>query len=259
MDWRIVERRLERAFAGTPTEVGQAHVVEREEPYRLGHLLIPADWPDEFHHGNVAERLDELGIDRIPLLSFLWNGFGPSSFQAGLDLVGSGPQRYMCWWDEDESCQAVAAIFPWWDRRAISRTIVRFLGCAGEDFGLQAFGALADETSNNEPDLVDNGAVRQGYRAVMDLWEAEYGNAWLSLARQHYARVVEPSHLQRCLDDLQLALDDRDRSPESLERAEADLRRENRAFTGETRTRLLDEWLGRTFRAWTPAPSGEAS
>jgi hypothetical protein len=251
MDWNQIERQLERSFTSIPLEYGTARVVERDEPYELAAWILPRPEPTSYRdvasrHGNVVYALEQVGIETRRLLELVWDGFGPVSFGAGLDLVGSGPQRYLCWWDEDESYRAVAAIFPWWDCVAISRTISRVLSQVGEGFGLELFRRLPDEMTNRSPDLVLGDVLKPAFSGAMQVLQYERGDAWLSLAEEHFGRVVEPDHLQRCLDVMQYVFDGQ---RPSLDDGVDQRIAESSAMPTQARRRLLDEWFAATYRS----------
>jgi hypothetical protein len=256
MDWITIEERLARAFEGVGARAGAARYSEcgeLDEPFELAQILLPAgpaaSRPDAVcRHGDVLERLDEQHVEHCTLLTVAWDGFGPVSHEAGLGLVGSGRRRYLCWWEEGESYRAVAAIAPWWDQRVVSHAVIRFLGCAGSEFGIQAFGRLPDETLNWRRDLVHPGALRKAYWDAMTYLEAETGDAWLSLAEGHYGRIVEPNHLQRCLDSVELLIEESKLTLEELEQMDAMRRRESADLPISARVTLLDEWLAATCR-----------
>lgn len=46
-------------------------------------------WP-----GSLSELLEQHGIEERRLLYFYWDGFGPTSWVAGLVLIGNGKRRY---------------------------------------------------------------------------------------------------------------------------------------------------------------------
>ena len=53
---------------------------------------------------------DLLGARDRSLLGFYWDGFGPTSFVAGLTLLELQRASYLCHWDEIESYRAVAKL-----------------------------------------------------------------------------------------------------------------------------------------------------
>lgn len=113
-------------------------------------------------------------------------------------------------------------------------------------FGVHLVGSLPQETTNRAPDLVSRATVRQAYFDLSQRWERKEGNAWISLAEEHYGRIVEPNHLQRCLDILSglPRLGDSD----ALDRWLAERKAESEAMSDEARQRLFDEWFAGQLR-----------
>jgi hypothetical protein len=119
--------------------------------------------------------------------------------------------------------------------------IARLLSRNGTGFGLGLFGSLPTETTNGAPELVPRAVVREAYFALMQWWERQQGGAWLNLAEAHYGRMVEPNHLQRCLDILASLprLDEPDALGRWLDERDA----ESAAIPDDARHRLFDEWF----------------
>jgi hypothetical protein len=204
------------------------------------------EWGDlEAWPGSLTQLLADHEVDEQQLLGFYWDGFGPISWVAGLALIGDGSRRYVCSWDETESYRALAAVEPWDDPLAVSGTISRVLARNGKEFGVHLFGSLPHETTNHAPDLVSRTTVRQAYFDLLQWWECEQGSAWLDLAEEHYGRIVEPNHLQRCLDMLQSLplLDD----SEAISTWFAKRNAESEAMSDHARQRLFDEWFVGTY------------
>jgi hypothetical protein len=200
------------------------------------------EWGDlECWPGSLTQLLEDHGVEEQVLLGFYWDGFGPISWVAGLTLIGTGSRRYLCYWDETQSYRALAAVDPWDDPGAISATVARLLARNGYGFGDHLFGSLPHETTNHAPDLVSRAAVRQSYFDLLRWWERERGSAWVDLAEEHYGRIVEPNHLQRCLDILN-SLPQVDDS-ETLNTWFAARDAESNAMPDHARQRLFDEWF----------------
>src|SRR6185437_8613125 len=108
MDWKRVERKLERAFTASPRRYGSSLVIERRRPFPLARVMNTAlseeerdEWGDlEAWPGSLAQLLEEHEVEERSLLGFYWDGFGPISWVAGLALIGNGRRRYVCYWDE---------------------------------------------------------------------------------------------------------------------------------------------------------------
>src|SRR5262245_4115136 len=143
-------------------------------------------WP-----GNVQEILDEHGLHRR-LVTLNWDGFGPVSWSAGVVAIEAGGRAYVCTWDELESYQLHAAVGAVGDTDPL-----RELVC-----GLLSSGSLVHHVPhyvwNYAPGLLDREAIEDAFARQLDASEG-----WGALAEEHYGRIVEPNHLQRCLDILQ--------------------------------------------------------
>jgi hypothetical protein len=179
MDWKCVERKLERGFRASPRRYGSSLVIERRRPFPLAKVMNAAlseeereEWGDlEEWPGSVSQLFEGHGVGENSLLGFYWDGFGPMSWVAGLVLIGSGRRRYLCYWDETESYRALAAVEPWDDPLSVSGTVGRVLARNGKGFGVDLFGSLPHETTNHAYGLVSRAAVRQAYLDLLQWWE----------------------------------------------------------------------------------------
>jgi hypothetical protein len=204
MLWEDLEPRLDAAFAACgrnskPKEFSEpfplARIVEElltpEEQEELAPL---ADYP-----GSVVEALERHGIGRTPLLDVSWDGFGPVSWDAGIELIGSGRHSYLCYWADGQPWSVVARL-DLQSAGTVEQTVGRLLWHNGARFGLALFGSLPTETINCAPTLVSGPALKQAYFGLMEWWESAQGSSWIGLADEHFGRIVEPNHLTRCLD-----------------------------------------------------------
>jgi hypothetical protein len=194
-------RQLEEAFSGTSTaELHGARVRTLSEQQPIAPLLEAslvgdeeleiyegtfADWP-----GNVNEILEEHGLMRS-LITLNWSGFGPVSWCAGVDALETGGRAYVCTWDELESYQLHAAVEPAGETAALRDLVTDLLSS----------GALVQNVPhyvwNYAPALLDRQAIEDAFARQLDDVEG-----WGALASEHFGRIVEPNHLQRCLDIL---------------------------------------------------------
>ncbi len=253
MDWKLVESQLERGFTARPRHFGSTVVIERRKPLMLAAMMNKAltqdeqdEWGDlEDWPGSLSELLEQHGIEERRLLGFYWDGFGPTSWVAGLVLIGNDSRRYLSYWNELESYLTVAAIEPWDDPIALSGTVRRLLSRNGKGFGLTPFGSLPTETTNRAPDLIAEPVVRQAYFDLLQWWEREQGGTWATLAEQYYGRLVEPNHLQRSLELLQTlpSLD----NPEAISGWVAEREADSAALPDQVRQRLFDEWFASAY------------
>ena len=253
MDWKQVESQLERGFRARPTPSGSTVVIERRKPLKLAAMMNEAlseeerdEWGDlEAWPGSLSELLEQHAIEERRLLYFYWDGLGPTSWVAGLVLIGNGRRRYLSYWNELESYLTVAAIEPWDDPIALSGTVRRLLGRNGKGFGVTPFGSLPTETTNRAPELIGESVVRQAYFDLLQWWEREQGGAWATLAEEHYGRIVEPNHLQRSLDLLKTLprLDE----PKAISAWLAERDAESAALPDQARQRLFDDWFAGAY------------
>lgn len=255
MIWQDLEQRLEGALAPHSPRAGGSETVALDVPFPLACALgeqLTSDEREELgdvEHdpGSFFAALEHLGIARRPLLDVYWDGFGPVSWDAGVDLIGNG-RRYLCYWADDVPCCAVARVDAGRPGE-VEAAVVRLLSRNGADLGLALFGSLPTETFNRAPTLVSRSALKRAYFDLMEWLEQEQGSAWIGLADEHFGRIAEPNHLQRCLDlfDMFSAASGLDAVQEMLERRTA----ESAAMPYAVRRRLFDEWfeLGYTRRA----------
>jgi hypothetical protein len=185
-------------------------------------------WPGSVHHVLDGHLRD--------LLFFYWDGLGPTSSVAGLQVLELGQRSYLVCWNEIQSYQAVAALEGWRDKLVVSAAVKEILRQNGWPHGIGLFGSVPTETTNRIPELLPEAVVRQAYFDFLQWQEREQRDAWACLAQEHFGRIVEPNHLQRSLDILHRAAEDPDQWLEELEAESEEL---DDAF----RQRLFDEWF----------------
>ena len=250
MDFVRLERRLERAFTGRPVQVGAGSIVWRRKPVALWQLVAASldkeeraeetdlqAWP-----GSVAELLGARGRS---LLGFYWDGFGPTSFVAGLTLLELDRSSYLCHWDELESYRAVAKLEGWRKRSVLRDTVGELLRENGHPHGLSVFGSLPTETTNYAVRLIPTATVKQAYFDWLQADPWGNGDTWSELAQEHYSRLVEPNVLTRSLDYLSTfpALDDSEAVNAWLKQEED----ESAAMPDHSRQRLFDDWFATAY------------
>ena len=250
MDFVKLERRLERLFTGKPVQVGAGSIVWRRKPVLLWQLV--ADVLDEEERdeepdlqawpGNVA---DLLGTRDRPLLGFYWDGFGPTSSVAGVNLLQLERSTYLCHWDEIESYRAVVKLDGWRKRGVLGTAVQELLRENGHPHGLSVFGSLPTETTNYAVRLIPTATVKQTYFDWLQADPWKTGDTWSELAQEHYSRLIEPNVLTRSLDYLATLpmLDDSDAVNAWLENQE----RESAAMPDHSRQRLFDEWFATAY------------
>jgi hypothetical protein len=244
---------LERAFGRTNSvDVRGAEVRQLRKPRPLAPLLEKSlegdeereiysgtfeDWP-----GNVAEILDEHDLHRS-LITLNWDGFGPISWSAGIVAVETGGRAYLCSWDELESYQLHAAVDQQGDTDALREVVV----------GLLSSGSLVQHVPhyvwNKAPALLDRQTIEDAFAAQLDQTEG-----WGALASAHFGRIVEPNHLQRCLDSL-ARLPKLNEMDSWLEELEAD---DGSELSEAARRAVLREFLDRGYEEIEATPVDES-
>ena len=218
MDEATIESDLRRTFSAVPVRLGDASIVWRDQPALLWEFVENALDEEkrevfsglESLPGSVAALLGE----RLrPILSFCWDGLGPRSWAAGLQVLEIGARGHLCFWNETDSYVAVAALEPWDDPLVLAAAVKDLLKDNGVGHGLWLFGALPTETTNHRPDLLPSEVVKQAY---FD-WLGEEVGTWDGFEEEYFSRLVEPDHLQRSLDAV--ALLSQERSGQSPRRA----------------------------------------
>lgn len=225
--------------------LGEAKIIWRRKPVLLWQYLEDAlEGEEELEqYGDTLEcwpaHVMELLDGRLhDLLFFYWDGLGPTSSVAGLQMLELGGRGYLAYWNETESYQAVAALEGWRDELVLSAAVKEILRKNGWPHGIGMFGSVPTETTNRMPNLLPEAVVRQAYFDFLQWQERDQGDAWALLAEEHFGRIVEPNHLRRSLDILHRAVED-----SWLE----DLEAESSGFDDDFRQRLFDEWFETTY------------
>jgi hypothetical protein len=243
MDLKRLEARLARAFRAKPQILGEARIIWRRKPVLLWQHLEDVlggekeleqyadtleNWP-----ANVMELVDGHLHD---LLFFYWDGLGPTSSVAGLQILELGGCGYLVYWNELESYRAVAALDPWQDDLVVSAAVKEILCRNGRPHGVELFGSVPTETTNRMPSLLADAVVKQAYFDLLQWDERQGGDAWDLLTEEHFSRIVEPNHPQRSLDIL-------DRVAVAPDRWLEELAEESAGYDDAFRQRLFDEWF----------------
>jgi hypothetical protein len=243
MDLERLEARLARAFRARPQVLGEARIIWRRKPVLLWQYLEDVlDGEEELERyadtleswpAHVMELLDGHLHD---LLFFYWDGLGPTSSVAGLQVLDLGGRGYLVYWDELESYRAVAALERWRDELVVSAVVKEVLRKNGWPHGLGLFGSVPTETTNRMPSLLPEAVVKQAYFDFLQWHEREGGAAWACLAHEHFGRIVEPNHLRRSLDILH-------RAAEAPNDWLEELAEESAGYDDAVRQRLFDDWF----------------
>jgi hypothetical protein len=201
MDIKLFERLLAARFARTKTTGTVGAVVQTlAKPASLSTFLERTlnteeerdlyggtfeAWP-----GNVHELLDDQSDDlRRGLVVFSWDGWGPVSSAAGFETTDIGGSSYVLFWDEIEGHRVLAAVTPTGDVNGI-RSVVHAT-IAGHTY----LHSVPHDVFNDAPSVIDRPFLEGAFTALLD-----NTCGWGELADEHFARIVEPNHLQRCMD-----------------------------------------------------------
>jgi hypothetical protein len=235
---------LEKAFRAEPERLNGGKVWRLKRPRPLAPLLdsvLDTEEERELYGGsfeawpgNISELLEGYGLHR-PLLGADWDGFGPVSWSAGLTAIETGSRVYLCVWDELGSYRLVAAVAPAGNSPTLAAVVSELLA------GGALVGHPPHNLTNYAPELLDRRAVEAALAALVDST-----NGWGELADEHFGRLVEPDHLQRCLDLLQglPRLDDRDAVAAWLEQHDGN---DGSDLPEPARRRLLTEFLDSAY------------
>jgi len=172
----------------------------REVLTRLGEALAVWDRIDGDELPALFE-LAEAGLPVRPWLTFEWDGFGPSSSAATLELVELGSHASLVWWTGEMDEAVLAAVVP-----CSSVAAAAFLMCArpgGE-------GVFWADRLLNPPARVRNHAPSlTGEQTVADAlwrWLSTAGSTrpeiWRSLRDEIIGQAEQPDHLRRSLEAL---------------------------------------------------------
>jgi hypothetical protein len=241
MDLDRLEARQARAFRARPQLLGEARIIWRRRPIPLWdwieQVLDEEEWDElgelEYWPGNVQALLDGYLHD---VLHFYWDGLGPTSSAAGLQVLELGARGYLVYWNELESYQAVATLKPWQDDLVLSAAVKEILRKNGRPHGVELFGSVPTETTNQIPYLLTDAVVKQAYFDLLQWDDREGGDAWGLLAEEHFGRIVESDHRRRSLDILHRAAQAPDLWLEELQTEQDEL-------DDTARQRLFDEWF----------------
>ncbi len=107
---------------------------------------------------------------------------------------------------------------------------------------------------HRSPDLVSASVLARAYLGVMRVWDRWGREPWVNLAELHFGRIVEPNHLQWCLDQLELVFG----SAENFRQELAARAAENAAMPEAARVGLVEEWFRTTYEEDDAGVSSEA-
>jgi hypothetical protein len=246
MDMEQLERRLERSFTARPQPVADCSITWRRKPallWRFVEACLDAEereeepslneWP-----GNVSVLLENQLVD---VLGFAWDGWGPISSGAGINLLVLEQATYVCHWDEMHSYRAVAKLDGPVSRRVLSAVVPELVRENGRRVGIDIFGSLPTETINHQPDRLPTVVVKQAYFDWLQAAQVYGGTTWADFAAEHYSSLVEPNHLVRCLDMLKTLprLDD----AAGWDEWERQREEESARIPDHARQRLFNEWF----------------
>jgi hypothetical protein len=201
MDINLIERLLDAELAKTKaTYVNGACVQTLKKPVLIAETLeqtLNTDEERELYSGtfeawpgNVHEYLDSQGL-RTALFTLAWDGFGPVSWACGVETIDSGRYSYVAFWDEVEGHQLFASVTPAGNAEGL-RLIAREAIANGT-----LVSSVPHNIFNDQPELLERDLFQNAFTDLLDRTDG-----WGALADDHFGRLVEPNHLQRCLDIL---------------------------------------------------------
>jgi|GEM_PF-4030746 hypothetical protein len=270
MRWDFIADQLEATFTveRLRTEDGLVLTSANGEPLDIGLLLVQATEPgdeDDQELGYLIAELQEYETDAVNpataleilaqrwhvevLIDASWEGFGPVSSGADLELLDVGKsQAYVLLLQEEQPLRALAAIRPGSSARAISAFFLSLLEDNGGSYGVELFGSLPTETTNHRPDLIPVLAVWEAYWRWMQWATEEYGaEVWTDLQDTLIYGLLESHPLRRASRILrELPLSRLGRPKEVLRWLRA-RREEGEELSPEDRMRIFANYFLRSY------------
>ena len=190
---------IDVAFIETRLATSRGRVLAPLEPFGLRTTI------QEVAEGVVLNREDFAGaFPSHTLLTFYWDGFGPISFGATIELVDLGVTGTLAYHiTEYAPTYAFALIQPGGDTDTWPAFVVDLFRDNGESYGIELFGGLPCETTNSRPDLVPPVALREAFWQWIEGREAVGRPQWGDLRDQMIESLEQPNPLQRSSDLLQ--------------------------------------------------------
>ena len=190
---------IDVAFIETRLATSRGRVLAPLEPFDLRTTI------QEAAEGVVLHREEFAGVfPSHTLLGFYWDGFGPISFGATIELVDLGVTGTLAYHiTEYAPTYAFALIQPGGDTDTWPAFVVDLFRDNGESYGIELFGGLPCETTNSRPDLVPPVALREAFWQWIEGREAVGRPQWGDLRDQMIESLEQPNPLQRSSDLLQ--------------------------------------------------------
>ena len=187
---------IDVAFIETRLATSRGRVLAPLEPFGLRTTI------QEAAEGVVLNREDFAGaFPSHTLLDFYWDGFGPTSSGATIDLVDLGATGTLAYWiTEDAPTYAFALIQPGGDTDIWPAFVVDLFRDNGESYGIELFGSLPSQTTNGRPDLVPPVALREAFWQWIEGREAVGRPQWGHLRDHTIESLEQPNPLQRSSD-----------------------------------------------------------
>ena len=199
---------VDAAFIETRLTTSRGRVLAPIKPFDLPTTMQEAAESVVEQHGIIAYQREELAaaFPSHTLLDFYWDGFGPTSSDATIDLVDLGTAGTLAYWiTEDAPTYAFALIQPGGDTDIWPAFVVDLFRDNGESYGIELFGGLPSQTTNRRPDLVPPVALREAFWQWIEGREAGGRPQWVRLRDDTIERLEQPDPLQRSLDLLRQA------------------------------------------------------
>jgi hypothetical protein len=196
-----IRRLIDTAFTETRlTTTGGGRVLSPREPLDLFQLLQKAAENEE-ERDSVDPFTPMETLGGAPFLEFLWDGFGPTSSFASLQLADLGDSgTLVCWFTEVPPTEAFALIQSDDDLEIWSALVAQLFGDNGASYGIGLFGGLPSEVTNHKPDAVPPRVLKDAFWQWLEYMEADGWSVWASLRDQTLGRLEQPDSLQRSTD-----------------------------------------------------------
>ena len=99
----------------------------------------------------------------MDVLGVCWDGFGPMSSAAGLQILDFDDHGWLCWWNEIDSYQTMARLEQWREIPNLASAVTTLLRENGTRQGMGLFGSLPTGTDNRLPELLSTEIVGDAY------------------------------------------------------------------------------------------------
>ena len=180
---------------------GRGRVLSPREPLDLFQLLQEAAeseeerrWVEPFV---PMETLGEV-CSTETFLGFLWDGFGPTSSYASIQLADLGDSgTLVCEFTEVPPTQAFALVQSKDDPDIWRAFVAQLFRDNGRSYGIGLFGSLPSEVTNHRADVLPPDVLKEAFWQWLEQRDAEGRNVWAKLRNRTIGQLEEPDSLQR--------------------------------------------------------------